>query len=74
VKVSKLLLRDGDGLRQEAGVVVELALLAVQAESRPAGDVIGEPRQTKTESLLTQFDCSFTAEVYLECSLVPSQS
>ncbi len=43
MEVSKPLLRDGDGLRQQASVAVDLALLAVQAGSRPAGDVIGEP-------------------------------
>ncbi len=42
MEVSKPLLKDGDGLRQQAGVVVDLALLAVQAGSRPVGDV-GEP-------------------------------
>jgi hypothetical protein len=35
-------LRDGDGLRQQAGVAMDLALLAVQAGSCPAGDDIGE--------------------------------
>jgi hypothetical protein len=45
VKVSKPLLSDGDGLRQQAGMAVDLALLAVQAGSRPIGDVVGEPEQ-----------------------------
>ncbi len=46
--VSKPLLKDGDGLRQQAGVVVDLALLAVQAGSRPIGDVVGEPTPDKS--------------------------
>jgi hypothetical protein len=41
--VSKPLLRDGDGLWQQVGVAVDLALLAVQTGSRPVGDVVGEP-------------------------------
>jgi hypothetical protein len=48
VEVSKLPLRDGDGLRQQEGVVVDLALLAVQAGSRPVGDVVGEPTPDKS--------------------------
>jgi hypothetical protein len=40
VKVCKLSVRDGDGLRQQAGVAVDLALLAVQPGSHPVGDVI----------------------------------
>jgi hypothetical protein len=40
--MSKLPLRDGDGLWQQAGVAVDLALLAVQAGFCPAGDVVGE--------------------------------
>ncbi len=31
------------GLRQQAGMVVDLALLAVQAGSLPVGDVVKEP-------------------------------
>ncbi len=51
--MSKLLLRDGDGQRQQAGVAVDLALLAVQAGFCPADDVVGEaapdkPRRHKT--------------------------
>ncbi len=45
--MSKLPLRDGDGLRQQAGVVVNLALLAVQAGFCPAGDVAGEAAPDK---------------------------
>ncbi len=48
MEVSKLPLRDGNGLRQQAGVVVDLALLAVQAGSRPDGDVVGEPTPDKS--------------------------
>jgi hypothetical protein len=48
MEVSKPSLRDGDGLRQEAGVVVDLALLAVQVGSRPVGDVLGEPAPYKS--------------------------
>ncbi len=40
--MNKLLLRDRDGLRQQAGVAVDLALLAVQAGFCPAGDIVGE--------------------------------
>ncbi len=43
MKVSKLSLRDGDGLQQQAGVAVDLAMLAVQAGPRPVGDAVGEP-------------------------------
>jgi hypothetical protein len=51
--MSKLPLRDGDGLRQQAGVAMDLALLAVQAGFCPAGDVVGKasidkPRGHKT--------------------------
>ncbi len=46
--MSKLPLRDGDGLWQQAGVAVNLALLAEQAGSRPVGDVIGEPTPDKS--------------------------
>jgi hypothetical protein len=48
VKESKLSLRDGDGLQQQGGVAVDLALLAVQAGSRPCGDVIEEPAQKES--------------------------
>ncbi len=48
MEVSKLLLRDGDGLWQQAGVAVDLALLAVQAGSRPAGDIIEEAAPDKS--------------------------
>ncbi len=48
VEVSKPSLRDGDGLLQQAGVVVDLALLAVQVGSRPVGDVVGEPAPDKS--------------------------
>jgi hypothetical protein len=40
--MSKPLLRDGDGLRQQAGVAVDLAPLAVHAGFCPAGDIVGE--------------------------------
>jgi hypothetical protein len=46
--MSKLPLRDGDGLRQQAGVAVYLALLAEQAGSCPVGDVVGEPAPDKS--------------------------
>jgi hypothetical protein len=48
VEMSKLPLRDGDGLRQQAGVAVYLALLAEQAGSCPVGDVVGEPTPDKS--------------------------
>ncbi len=40
--MSKPLLRDEDGLWQQAGVAVDLAPLAVQAGFCPAGDIVGE--------------------------------
>jgi hypothetical protein len=46
--MSKLPFRDGDGLWQQAGVAVYLALLAEQAGSCPVGNVIGEPTQGKS--------------------------
>jgi hypothetical protein len=42
VEMNKLLLRDRDELRQQAGVAVDLALLAVQAGFCPASDIVGE--------------------------------
>ncbi len=48
MEVSKLPLSDGDGLRQQAGVAVDLVPLAVQAGSRSVGDVIGEPVPDKS--------------------------
>jgi hypothetical protein len=48
VKVSKPLLRDGDGLRQQVGVALDLALLAEQAGSCPGVDIIGEPVPNKS--------------------------
>ncbi len=40
--MSKPLLRDGDELRQQVGVAIDLALLAVHAGFCPAGDVVGK--------------------------------
>jgi hypothetical protein len=40
--MSKPPLRDRNGLRQQAGVAMDLALLAVEAESCPADYVIGK--------------------------------
>jgi hypothetical protein len=48
VKVSKPSLRDGDGLRQQAGVAMDISLFAVQAGSSPVGDVVGEPTPNKS--------------------------
>ncbi len=45
--MSKPPLRDGDGLRQQAGVAVDIAPLAVQAGFCPAGDVVGEAAPDK---------------------------
>ncbi len=47
MEVSKLPLRDGDGLREQVGVAVDLALLTVQAGSRPVGDVVRDPAPDK---------------------------
>jgi hypothetical protein len=41
-------LRDGDGLWQQVGVAVDLALLGVQAGSCPVGDIFGEPTPDKS--------------------------
>jgi hypothetical protein len=40
--MSKPPLRDRDGLQQQVGVAMDLALLAVQAEFFPAGDIVGK--------------------------------
>jgi hypothetical protein len=40
-------LRDGDRLRLQVGVVMNLGLLAVEAGSRPGSDVGGEPSPDK---------------------------
>jgi hypothetical protein len=43
----KMSLQDGDWLRLQARVVMNLGLLAVKAGSRPGGDVGGEPSPDK---------------------------
>ncbi len=40
-------LRDGDRLRLQVGVAMNLGLLAEEAGSRPGGDVGGEPSPDK---------------------------
>ncbi len=45
--MSKLPLRDGDGLRQQADVAVDLAPLAVQAGFCLAGEIVGEAAPDK---------------------------
>jgi hypothetical protein len=42
VEVRKTALRDRDWLQRQAGVAVNLGLLAVEAGTRPGGDIIGE--------------------------------
>jgi hypothetical protein len=46
--MSKPPLRDGDGLRQQAGVAMDLVLLAVQAGFCIASDVVGEATPDET--------------------------
>jgi hypothetical protein len=45
--MSKPPLGDGDGLRQQGGVVVDLAPPAVRAGFCPAGDIVGDAAQDK---------------------------
>ncbi len=59
MEVSKLPLRDGDGLRHQAGVAVDLVPLAVQAGSRSVGDVIGEPVPDKSRRHNTKRQASY---------------
>ncbi len=47
MKVRKRSMRDGDGLRCQVGVVMDLALLAAKATVGPGGDVIGQPAPHK---------------------------
>ena len=47
MEMSKPPLRDGDGLQQQEGVAVDLALLAVQAGFCLAGEVVGEAAPDK---------------------------
>jgi hypothetical protein len=42
-----MLLRDGDWLQLQAGVAMNLGLLAVEAGSRPGGNVSGKPSPDK---------------------------
>ncbi len=45
--MSKLLLRDGDGLLQQVGVAVDLLPLVVQAGFCPPGNVVGKAAPDK---------------------------
>ncbi len=53
VEMRKTPLQDGDRLRLQAGVAMNLGLLAVEAGLRPGGDVSGEPSPDKSRKHYT---------------------
>jgi hypothetical protein len=46
--MGKMMLRNEDWLKRQAGVVVNLGLLAAEAVTHPGSDVIGEPSPDKS--------------------------
>jgi hypothetical protein len=52
MKVRKMSLGNGDGLRHKAGVAMDLALLAAQAGARSGGDVVGSLRHTNLDETM----------------------
>jgi hypothetical protein len=48
VEMRKTALRDGNWLQWQEGVAVNLGLLAVEANARPGGDVIGKSSPDNT--------------------------